>query len=168
MRKMEETVDVLRHTVQDVLGCTIEVEKAAMLASTAPLAADLKRRFGDLAGKAPAIPRAAANLGIDYAAGRPRRAHVVSGKRKRRMEKLALKAGRLARIRAIAGKRTVQIFAAGPMAEAVCGAAVNGLNGAEVQSLRRAAACAFSPRARGRSLTTVLLLASAPTWKGGN
>ncbi len=166
MGKMEETIGVLRHAIEDVLGCTIEVEKAAMIASSAPLATAMKRRFGALAGPAPTAPKAAPNLGIDYAAGRPRRVHASSGKRRRRMTRLTVKAGRLSRIRAIAGKRTVQIFTAGPMAEAVYGAAVNGLSGAEVQTLRRAAACAFSPRARGRSLTTVLLMAGAPTWKG--
>ncbi len=58
------------------------------------------------------------------------------------------------------------MFTAGPMAEATYGAAVNGLSDAEVLALRRAAACAYSPRARGRSLVTLMLLNGAPTWKG--
>ncbi len=92
--------------------------------------------------------------------------HAASGKRRKRFRRLAAKAKRLARIRSIAGRRAPQIFVAGPMAEAVYGAAVNGLSDKEVIALRRAAALAYSPRARGRSLTTLLLMAGAPTWKG--
>ncbi len=163
---MTKAVEVLRHEIVDVLGCGIEVGKAAIVASSAQLAAELKRKFGPLAGPDREPTRAAANLGIDYAPGRPRTTHAASGRRRRRMDRLARKAARMARIRAVAGKRAKQIFVAGPMAEAVYGAAVNGLSGAEVQSLRRAAATALTPRARGRSLSAVLLFAGAPTWKG--
>jgi hypothetical protein len=60
----------------------------------------------------------------------------------------------------------MSIFVAGPMAEATYGAAVNGLSDADVLALRRAAAHAYSPRARGRSLKLLMLMAGAPTWKG--
>ncbi len=166
VRKMTRAVEVLRHEIVEVLGCGIEVGKAAIVASSAPLAAELKRRFGALAGPTREPATAAANLGIDYAPGRPRTSHIASGRRRRRMQRLARKAARLARIRSVAGRRAKQIFVAGPMAEAVYGAAVNGLSGTEVQALRRAAACALTPRARGRSLSAVLLFAGAPTWKG--
>ncbi len=164
--RMTEIVEVLRDTIVNVLGCRIEVEKASIVASSAKLAAVLKGKFGELAGGTAAPHTAAVNLGIDYAPGRPRTAHAASGKRRRRMHRLRAKARRLARIRSLAGRRAIRIYTAGPMAEAVYGAAVNGLSGTEVQTLRRTAASAFSPRARGRSLSTVLLMAGAPTWRG--
>ncbi len=166
VKKMTRAVEVLKHEIVEVLGCGIEVGKAAIVASSAQLAAELKRKFGALAGPTREPARAATNLGIDYAPGRPRTSHAASGRRRRRLQRLARKAARLARIRSVAGRRTKQIFVAGPMAEAVYGAAVNGLSGAEVQALRRAAACALTPRARGRSLSAVILFAGAPTWKG--
>ncbi len=164
--KLSRAVEVLHHEIVDVLGCSIEAGKAAVVASSAALAARLKRQFGDLAGPSRVPDTSAANLGVDFAPGRPRTAHAASGRRRRRMHRLARKAARLARIRSIAGRRAKQIFITGPLAEATYGAAVNGLSGVEVQALRRAAACALTPRARGRSLSAVILLAGAPTWKG--
>ncbi len=57
------------------------------------------------------------------------------------------------------------IFTAGPLAEFEYGASVHGLTDGEVLQLHRAAAMALSPRARGRSLTKVMLLARMPTWR---
>ncbi len=163
---MEEAAEILRHELVDVLGTEIELSKAAIVTSSAKLSHALKRRLGKLAGAADVPPEAAANLGVDYAAGRPRRCHAASGRRKRRLRRLAAKAKRLARIRQILGKRAATVFTTGPMAEAVYGAAVNGMSNTEVMALRRAAAHAYSPRARGRSLTALMLLHGAPTWKG--
>ncbi len=163
---MEDAAEVLRHELVDVLGCEIEVSKAALVTSSAKLSSTLKKRLGKLAGAADVPPEAAANLGVDYAAGKPRRCHAASGKRRRRMRRLAAKSKRLARIRQLLGKRATAVFTTGPMAEAVYGAAVNGMSNAEVMALRRAAAHAYSPRARGRSLTALMLLYGVPTWKG--
>ncbi len=82
-----------------------------------------------------------------------------------RLNKLRRQAGRVARLRAVAGKRTPSIFVAGPLSAAVYGAAVNGLSDQEVLRIRRAAAHAFTPRARGRSLRRLLLIVGVPTWK---
>ncbi len=105
------------------------------------------------------------NLGVDYAAGQPRRSHGKNCKRKKRLSTMRIKTGKLQKIRAIAGRRTSLIFMAGPLPEATYGAAVNGLSDAEVLAIRRCAAQAYTPRARGRSLSRLLLIEGVPTWR---
>ncbi len=116
------------------------------------------------------IPRSrlnavAVNLGIDCTAGQARRVQNKNSKRAARFVTLKRKTARLRRISSVTGKRTPYIFCAGPLPEAVYGAAVNGLSDAEVLTLRRCAAQAYTPRARGRSLSRLLLIEGVPTWR---
>ncbi len=138
------------------------------MASSQKLANTLRARFGRYAGPVNGDVKGggvAPNLGIDFAAGQCRRRHGPRAKRRQRLNKLRRQAGRVARLRAIAGKRTPSIFVAGPLSAAVYGAAVNGLSDQEVLRIRRAAAHAYTPRARGRSLRRLLLIVGVPTWK---
>ncbi len=161
--------DVLLHMIEVELRCEIVQAKSAVVASSNLLMDTLVNRLGAAAGP----PRvrgarrkiAATNLGVDYAPGRKRGTHATSGKRRARMNKLRKRTGRLDRARATLGKRAPQIFVTGLLSEAVYGAAVNGVSDAEAQHLRRMAARAFSPRARGRSLSVLSLLINVPTWK---
>ncbi len=164
---MSQAKEALQHEVEVTLQCSIETSKAAVATSHAGLTKILARRFGDLAGPSGTrcTRRAAVNLGIDYAAGRARRALGASGRRRRRMNNLATKSRRLARIRALLGRRAPTVFATGQLAEAEYGAAVHGFTDSEVVKLHRAAAQALTPRARGRSLRRTILLAGAPTWR---
>ncbi len=159
--------DLLIEEVHGSLHCDIELSKAAVVASTQPITNELARRFGDMAGPQCSRRRrtAAANLGIDFAAGRRRKALAGGGMRRKRMRTLWQKARRLARIRSLLGRRATSVFVAGPLAGAEYGAAVNGFTDAEVGKLRRAAAQALTPRARGRSLNRTLLIAGVPTWR---
>ncbi len=125
---------------------------------------------GARSGLSRTLPRwrldaAAVNLGVDFAAGQPRRLHGRGSKRAVRLGRLKQKAVRMQRIRSVVGKRMPTIFCAGPLPEAVYGAAVNGMSDAEVLTLRRCAAQAYTPRARGRSLSRLLLLVGVPTWR---
>ncbi len=162
-----EAKDVLKHEIEANLYCDIEMSKAAVVSSDAGLTRILARRLGDYAGPAPAREkrRATANLGVDYAAGGRRTVLVQSGKRRKRMRTLQLRSRRLARVRSLLGRRAPIIFASGLLAEAEYGAAVNGFTDVEVTKLRRAAAQALTPRARGRSLTRVMILSKVPTWR---
>ncbi len=159
--------EALQHEVETTLRCHIETSKAAVATSHAGLTKALARRFGEMAGPSGTrdVRRAAVNLGVDYAAGRTRRALAASGRRRRRMSNLAMKSRRLARIRSMLGRRAPAIFATGQLAEAEYGAAVHGFTDLEVLRLHRAAAQALTPRARGRSLRRTILLAGAPTWR---
>ncbi len=115
--------------------------------------------------RTPTREQATLNLGIDFAPGRRRSSHGPATKRKSRMQRLRKQAQKVAKLRTIAGKRTSSIFVTGPLAAATYGAAVNGFTDKEVLQLRRAAAHAFTPRAKGRSLSRLTLLAGVPTWK---
>jgi hypothetical protein len=108
---------------------------------------------------------AAPNLGIDYAAGQRRGTHGRKCRRNQRLARLCIKTSRLARIRSMAGRRAPLIFMAGPLPEATYGAAVNGLSDRELLNVRRNAAQAYAPRARGRSLSRLMLLVGMPTWR---
>ncbi len=191
IRGLGDAADILRQEIEGPLRCKIETDKAAVVASTRALRDALRNRFGHYAGPddlpsahgtsrtttarnhrrrstrkiAPRQPRAAPNLGIDFAPGCMRRWHRTSGKRAARLDRLSIKVKRLARIRTIAGRRTPNIFTAGPLPEAVYGAAVNGLSDKEVLRIRRAAALSYSPRAKGRSLTRLLAIVGIPTWR---
>ncbi len=164
---MSQAKEALQHEVEVTLQCSIESSKAAVASSHAGLTKVLARRFGELAGPSGtrSTRKAAVNLGIDYAAGRTRRALGNSGRRRKRMSNLVIKSKRLARIRSLLGRRAPAIFATGQLAEAEYGAAVHGFTDLEVVKLHRAAAQALTPRARGRSLRRTILLAGAPTWR---
>ncbi len=165
---LQRAMEALRGEVEGPLACRIEADKAAVVASSSRLVKSLRESFGAYAGPGGtegATNTAVTNLGIDFAPGRRRRSHGPMAKRRRRMEKLKKQLGRVNRLRAIAGRRTPAIFVSGPLAAATYGAAVNGLSDAEALRLRRAAAHAFTPRARGRSLRRLLLIVGVPTWK---
>ncbi len=167
MTALVDAKDILQREITDSLYCHVEMSKAAVVSSDAGLTRALAKKFGDLAGPVSARNgrRAATNLGVDYAAGRSRAALAQSGRRKKRMRTLQLRSRRLARVRSLLGRRAPNIFASGLLAEAEYGAAVNGFTDVEIVKLRRAAAQALTPRARGRSLTRVMLLAKVPTWR---
>ncbi len=191
INRLTHAASVIKETIEGPLHCAIEVDKAAVVSSSRALTEQLRQRFGSLAGpvvsastsrtsgarrprtqprvraaaRRPRAGPAVVNLGIDFAAGAVRRDHGVACKRKKRMKVLQIKTKRLLRIRGLAGRRTPLIFLAGPLPEAVYGASVNGVSDAEALQLRRCAAQAYSPRAKGRSLSRLLLIVGVPTWR---
>ncbi len=156
---------ILADVIERELDCDIEVDKAAVVASSRELAARLIRRIGKRAGPS---RRSAVNLGIDFAPGRRRSAQDRCGKRATRLRGLARKLAPFRKICRVVGAKASKIFVAGPLPFAVFGATVNGMTDAEVQKVRRAMATAWSPRARGRSLRMVTLLNRAPTHTAEN
>ncbi len=157
LQSLTEAEAVIRDEIEGPLACVIEKGKAAVVASSKRVADTLRSRFGEYAGnigadrnEARRREKAVPNLGIDFALGRRRAQHGKDTKRRARMVRLGLKAKRVAKLRAIAGKRTPAVFVTGPLPEAAYGAAVNGITDREVTLLRRAAAHAHTPRARGQ------------------
>ncbi len=172
VQALTEAEAVVREEIEGPLSCVIEKGNAAVVASSKRVAAILRNRFGDYAGTKGSNNKggggaevAVPNLGIGFAPGRRRAQHGKNTKRRSRMVRLGLKAKRVAKLRAIAGKRTPGVFVTGPLPEAAYGAAVNGLTDSEVTLLRRAAAHAYTPRAKGRSLKRLTLIVGIPTWK---
>jgi hypothetical protein len=184
--RLSNAAELLQEVIEGPLACSIEFGKAAVVSSNRLLTDMLRRRFAARAddqqqqqrrrGRRPphrrqargagqgAAEGTALNLGIDFAAGRRRSTQGRMTKRSKRLATLRIKTAKLVRIKAIAGRRTPLIFMAGPLPEGVFGAAVNGLSDKEALAVRRCAAQAFTPRAKGRSLSTLLLLHDMPTW----
>ncbi len=156
----------LRDKVEFDMGCDIETDKAAVVSSCPRVAAAVAKRLGAYAGRA-SQRAAAVNLGVDYAPGRTRRQQNKAGKRLKRYAVMGRKARKLSGIRrAIGGlKRARRLFTSGLLAAAVPDAAVNGVSDREALTLRRTAAMACCPRARGRSLAMVTILHDLPTWR---
>ncbi len=168
IRSLTDAHTILRDEIEGPLACKIEHTKAAVVASSRAIVKALRGRFGRYAGPGAGADQgttAAANLGIDFAAGSVRRTHGPNSRRNQRMARLRRQLGRVARLRTVAGSRTKSIFVSGPLSAATYGAAVNGVTDAEALRLRRAASYAFTPRAKGRSLGRLLLIMGIPTWK---
>ncbi len=152
------------------LACSIEKSKAAVVASSPRVAAAIARRLGAFAGNATGgtrTRRSAVNLGIDFAPGRRRTAHASSARRSSRLAALRKRGARLRKARRPLGnqRHRAKVFATGMLPAAVYDAAVNGVSDSEAVRLRRVAALAFTPRAKGRSLTIVSAINGIPTWK---
>ncbi len=148
------------------MGCEIALDKAAVIASEQRLANGIARGLGARAGSA-SQRIAAVNLGFDFAPARRRTSHRFSGKRSKRYAALAKRGRKLSGIRKVIGgtKRAKRLFTTGLLAAAVPDAAVHGVSDREALILRRTAALACSPRARGRSLALVTMMNDVPTWR---
>ncbi len=158
--------DMLRMCIEDRMGCQVEISKASVVASSNKIVMDIAWGLGSYAG--PAGRRTSTvNLGCDFAPGRRRTAQSQSGKRLRRHLAMRRRARKLAKARRALGdiRRSKRIFTTGILAAATHDAAVNGLSDREAMALRRTAATACTPRARGRSLALVTLLNGVPTWR---
>ncbi len=94
---MVTAAKLLEEQVVDVMGCSIETSKAAVVSSSSRAAREVARRLGDLAGSEKGH-EAAVNLGCDFAPGRPRRVHGRAGKRKRRYAALRKRVRRVVAI----------------------------------------------------------------------
>ncbi len=162
----KQVADMLRSCIEDRMGCQVEISKAAVVASSNKIVVDIARGIGSYAGP-PGRRASAVNLGCDFAPGRRRAVQSQSGKRLRRHIIMKRRARKLAKARRAlgGGRRTRKIFTTGILAAAVHDAAVNGISDREALVLRRTAATACSPRARGRSLALVTLLSGVPTWR---
>ncbi len=169
LRTIVDAAEDLRERIEFEMGCEIELGKAAVVASNPRLARMIARRIGKYAGTgiAKGGGASAVNLGCDYAPGRKRTAQRRSGRRAGRVAVLRKRARRLLKARTAIGstRRMKRVFVTGLLPAAVPDAAVNGVSDQEALVLRRVAATACSPRARGRSLALVSLLHNIPTWR---
>ena len=152
----------LKKVVEDELGAQVASDKSGVVASDNRTLEALRHRLGDLAG--PKV-KSAKNLGVDYTAGRPRRAQGPQSARAKRIRAAKERRHRLQRLAKAAGWRAYRIATAGVLPSATYGAEVNGISNYELLSVRRACASALRPAAPGRSLDAVLLVHGDPTWK---
>ncbi len=149
-----DLIDTMRH-----LGCTIAEDKTAVTATTRRLAADLANRLG-LPGGVVGTP---CLLGVDSTAGGKRARLGRTSKKAARLRAALARRGRIQRLRRDVGHRAIRVFRSGVLPAAAYDSPIWGLSDAECLRLRRLAAAAMSPRAKGRSLTRLHLWHGLPT-----
>ncbi len=154
---------IMSGIVRDRLLCKVARRKTHVVTTKEALGARILSEVrasigGEQAATAP-------SLGIDYAAGRIRarwrRRSTASTRIKRGLRRRA----RLSRLRDLMGSRAVSIFATGVLPAMVYGAEVGGVSDTELALVRKVAAAALRPRARGRSLNMTLLIHGDPAWR---
>ena len=152
----------LKKMIKEELRCEVAEEKEAVVASSASLAE--KVRIGIGAGMASRAPFAA-NLGVDFSAGRKRGKRAKGTVRGTRFAKGKRRRKRLQTLRKLLGPRIAgHIFAAGLLPSIAYGADVNGVSDREWGTLQKIGAAAHSA-GTGRSLAATLLLRGDATWK---
>ncbi len=159
-----QNIDVAQRLVYDMindeLGATVSIPKAAMVASSLSLAHRIRAVVGSLAGP---IRQSAPNLGVDTAAGRPRGTRAAAPLRRQRLRIAWQRKRRLRVIAEVIGARAKKVYTAGVGPGATFYAAVQGLSDKEALLVRRVAAAVLPPRSRFRSLRMVHLVNDMPT-----
>ena len=151
----------LVNVVEQELHCTVEWSKAAVVASSDTLRKRLQMACGISEESAKTVP----NLGVDFTFGKMRRQLGRTTTRYQRMASAKRRKGRLHVLRKVRGpKRATLVGTSGVLSASTYGSAINGVSDSELRSLRRIAASAMTPSARGRSLSALLLLHGDPCW----
>ncbi len=102
-------------------------------------------------------------LGIDNAAAAPRAALRANSKRSKRLKAALARKKRLKQVQRAVGSRAKKVFVAGIRPAATYGAQIWGLDDGEAARLRKLAAAALRPQARGRSLRLTMIWHGLPT-----
>ncbi len=160
IRDMTTAINLIKEMIEDELGATISLPKAALVSSSKHVADRLRATFGTLAGP---VCQAAVNLGIDSSAGKRRGARGTGTMRGQRIGLARRRKKRLRLLANVIGRDARKIFVSGVGPSSWYHAAVQGLTDTEVKQVRRVAAAAMPPRSRIRSLTTVNLWHHMPT-----
>ncbi len=159
---LEDIMDAhskLKEAVEGTLDCSFAEGKTAVTATTRNLAAAITRRLGIAGG----VAKAATLLGVDNTAAAPRASLRCGSKKSRRLKAALARRKRLQQVQKVVGSRARKVFVAGVRPAATHGAQIWGLDDAEIGKLRRLAAAALRPQARGRSLGLTLLWHDLPT-----
>ncbi len=144
--------------VNGTLKGKIAESKSAVVSTSRAVAAGI-RASCNISGP---IHSSMVDLGVDYTAAKCRSA-IRQGKRHARARQAVLRRKRLAIIRAVVGEKAKVIFTAGVGPSSAYDSPIWGLSDKEILSLRRTAAAAMRPKARGRSLTMTSLVHGVPT-----
>ncbi len=161
---LAEATALLSEVVSERLMCRISRRKTRVVAAHD----DVGRRLKKLTERAVgwALAPSAPNLGTDYAAGKARRKHGRGRKAAARRRQGLRRKQRLRRVAGIiGGTQGMKVFVTGTLAAMTFGSEVHGLTDAEVMRVDRLAAATVRPKARGRSLHTLMALLNAPTWR---
>ncbi len=149
----------LQALVRDELACGFAEGKTAVIASTRDIADAIARNVG--------IPADGAStrclLGVDNAAGGTRSRLRRKSKKATRLKAALARRSRLLRLKRTVGRKANKVFRAGLQPAAAYDSPIWGLDEDEAVKLRRLAATAMSPKARGRSSDMVHIWYRTPT-----
>ena len=150
----------LREAIVGALECKVAANKAAIVASTPGLAADLRRSLGTLAGDGNQVIK---NLGVCYSSGKRTACRARTATRARRIGAIVKRAPRLKSLTAVMGNRSIKIYTASFRPAAGYGMEVWGCPPVEPRKLQARAGACLSPFAGGSSLTAKLLIHGDPS-----
>ncbi len=161
--RLANASEVLAHIVRDEFCCQFAPSKTRVVASSNGLGRRVRDAVrGQVGGQ---LVVSAPNLGADCAAAKPRRAHGRHNQRAARLKEGLRRRRRIAKVRAVLGDKAIPIFSTGTLSKMVYASEVHGLSDGELLAVRRTAAAAMRPRARGRSLQMLLALHRDPCWR---
>ena len=152
----------MEKVVRCELKGSISIKKAAVVASDEKLAQSIRDKLGKLGGQK---TKYAANLGIDYGAGKKR--GKASGKiRTARFLKGTRRKAKIKTLRSLIGPRlTANVFTTGVLTAIAHGAEINGISDSELRTVQGIAAAASVPSAAGRSMAATRLLKENGVWR---
>ncbi len=150
--------DQLKTVVEEELNCRFPEWKTAVTATSRAVAAAIARHVGVESTGAPQCL-----LGIDNAAGAPRRKLKRSSKKAERMKAALARRKRLQALAGVIGHKANRVYRMGLQPAAAFDGPVWGVDQHGALTLRRLAATAMRPRARGRSLAMVNIWYQTPT-----
>jgi hypothetical protein len=156
------TRDMLQ-VIEHRLKCSVAPGKTATVASNDALAKRIHATLQEAAG----FPTTtAANLGIDYRAGRRRGRLGKNSCRGGRLWKGRRRRQKIRSLRRLIGPRlTAQVFASGVLPSMDYGADIKGVSDKELHTIRTVAGHANASARSGRSLTASLLVRGDPSWR---
>ena len=125
-KNLTDAAKDMNEVITKKLRCSIAVGKAAIVASTKPLATRLRAKLGALGGSAcKSVP----NLGVDFSAGRCRGRLLKGTVRGRRFNRGLARRKQLTTLRRILGPRIASdFFSAGVLPSIAYGAEVKGVS----------------------------------------
>ncbi len=151
--------EMLTKVVTEMLGCSFAQGKTAIVATSRETAAAIARCIGMPAADA----RAQCLLGVDCTAGGARKIIARGSKKAARLRAAMARRNRLRRLRATVGRKANKVFRVGMLPSAAYDSPIWGIDDLEALRLRRLAAAAMMPKARGRSLDMVHIWHGLPT-----
>ena len=157
--QITQVAEVFKDQIEWSLGCSVAVDKAAVVASSPRLAARISRSLKELGGDGSRVVK---NLGIDYSSGRHRSFCAKATTRAKRFQGLKGSAKRLKALVGAAGNKASKVFVAGFKPSVGFGMEVWGCEPRELFSLQRKAVSCYAPHSKGSSLHMKLVLYGDP------
>ena len=148
--QITQIAEVLKDQIEWSLGCSVAVDKVAVVASSPRLATRISRSLKELGGDGSRVVK---NLGIDSSSGRHRSFRAKATTRAKRFQGLKRRAKRLKALVGASGNKASKIFVAGFKPSVGFGMEVWGCEPRELLALQRRAVSCWAPHSKGPHCT---------------